>query len=322
MRWATGTIVAALAAAVSASASTVVLQVNGVGITDTELARAKRAVMAAQQNQPIDEEVVLRRAVEQIIGHALLVEAARESGVKVDAAEVQQRVSAQRSRYPSPEAFAQALQASGTSEQELSRLEEDNLLVLRYTETRLGPKAAVTSAEARKYYDEHPTEFDHPEQVKIRMILVTVPEVASPEVEDAARFRASRAVSRLAAGDDFAKVAKDVSDDPTKSRGGEVGWVRRGQLLPELDGAVFELKAGDYSKSIRTRYGFHVMGVSERRGPGRSSFEEVEPTLNGMLKGVKAREIMRQMVSERRAKAKIETLDPTIKAALAALAAR
>jgi peptidyl-prolyl cis-trans isomerase C len=317
MRLSSVLVVVALAAAAVASAATVVLQVNGVGITDADLAQAKRGI-AAQQKGTADPQAVLRRAVEQVIGHTLLVQAAREAGTKVERSEVEGRVAAQRSRYPSPEAFAQALQASGTSELELAQREEENLLILRFTEGSLGPQAAVSSAEARTYYDQHPEEFEHPEQVKVRMILVSVPEVASPEVEDAAKVRAAQAYSRLAAGEDFATVAKDVSDDPTKARGGEVGWVRRGQLLPELEGAVFDHKAGDFSKPTRSKYGYHIMGVAEQRGPGRSSFEEVEPTLTNMLKGLKVREAMRKLVSERRAAAKIETLDPEIKAALAA----
>jgi parvulin-like peptidyl-prolyl isomerase len=310
-------VVGALAGAAVASAATVVLQVNGVGITDADLAQTKRSI-AAQQKGTADEQAVMHRAVEQVIGHALLVQAAREAGTKVEPSEVEARVAAQRSRYPSPEAFAQALQAGGTSERELARREEENLLILHFTEDRLGPQSAVSSTEARAYYDLHPDEFVHPEQAKIRMILVSVPEVASPEVDDAAKLRVARAFSRLAAGEDFATVAKEISDDATKTRGGEVGWVRRGQLLPELEAAVFDLKAGEFSKPIRSKYGYHVMGVTVQRGPGQSSFEEVEPALTSMLKGIKVREAMRKLVSERRANAKIETLDPEIKAALAA----
>ncbi len=321
MRSSSSILVVALAVAANAAAATVVLQVNGVGITETDLARAKRA-MTPQQGQPLDEQVILRRAVEQLIGHTLLVQAARESGVTVERSQVQERLAAQRSRYPSPEAFAQALQASGTNEQEVLQREEENLLIMRFTETRLGPKAAVTPDETRKYYDDHPTEFDHPEQVKVRMILIELPDVATPDAENAAKVRAAQTVSRLAAGEDFAKVAGEVSDDPTKSRGGEVGWVSRGQLLPELDAAVFALKPGEFSKTVRTKYGYHIMGVTEHREPGRSSFDEVAPNLSNMLKGIKVRDAMRQLVAERRATAKIETLDPAIKAALAAPAAR
>ncbi len=321
MRFSSTTVAVVLAAA-SASAATVVLQVNGVGITDADIARARKAVIAAQGVEPVDEDVVLQRALEQVIGHTLLVQAARDAGVKVEAAAVQERVAAQRARYASLEAFTQALQANGTSEQELALREEENLLLLRFTEGRLAAKAAVTPAETRTYYDQHPAEFDHPAQVKIRMILVAVPEVAAPDVEGAAKFRASQAVSRLAAGEAFAKVAAEVSDDQTKARGGEVGWVRRGQLLPELEAAVFDLKAGEFTKPIRSKYGYHVMQAAEVRGPGKSSFAEVETTLTSMLKGIKVRAALKQVVDERRAKAKIETLDPAIKAALAAPAGR
>ena len=309
-------VVTGLAVVASATASTVVMRVNGVGITDYALGRTRRALATIQPGQTADEQAILRQAVDQVIGHVLLTAAAREAGVTVDAAEVQRRVAAVRSRYKSAEEFAQALAAGGTSEAEMTGYEEENLLIQRYTETVLAARAAVTKEEAAAYYREHPEEFDHPEQVRVRMILASVPADATKDVEDQARARIAQAVERLGGGEDFAKVAADLSDDPTRSRGGEVGWVRRGQLLPELDQAVFKLEAGASTTPIKTKYGYHVMGAIERRPAGRSSYEEVETNLLGMLKSLKVRDLLGQEVAGRRARATIETLDPAIKAAL------
>ena len=305
-----------LALAGSATAATVVMQVNGVGITDYALGRAKRSATAMLEGQPADEQTILRRAVDQVVGHVVLVEAAREAGLAVDAGEAQRKVAALRGRYSTQEAFVQALAEGGTSEAELTRYEEENLLVQRYTETVLGPRATVAKDEVSIYYKEHPDEFDHPEQIKVRMILVSVPAGAAGDADRNAKARIAQAAKRLAAGEEFGAVAQEVSDDPTRSRGGEVSWVRRGQLLPELDEEVFKLQAGQHTKPIKTKFGYHIMGAMARRAAGRSPFEEVEQNLTGMLKSIKVRELLAGEVAGRRARAKIETLDPAIKAVL------
>lgn len=307
---------AGVALVASAAAATVVMQVNGVGVTDYALGRAKRSVAAMQQGQPLDDQTALKRALDQVIGHVILVQAAREAGINGDPAEAQRKVAALRGRYPNQEAFAQALAEAGTGEAELTRYEEENLLVQRYTETVLAPRATVTKDEVSAYYKEHPDEFDHPEQVKVRMILASAPAGATGDADKAAKARIAQAAKRLAAGEEFGTVAQEISEDPTRSRGGEVGWVRRGQLLPELDEEVFKLQAGQYTKPIKTKFGYHVMGATARRAAGRSTLEEVEENLTGMLKSIKVRDLLAAEVSGRRARAKIETLDPAIKAAL------
>jgi peptidyl-prolyl cis-trans isomerase C len=316
MRLSATVVVAGFLMAAVAAASTVVLQVNGAGITDSDLIRMKQT-LAPPQGQTVDERTLLRDAVDQLIGRALLVEAARAAGITVDPAEVQQWMAGQRGRYPNAEAFTKALQASGTSEQELALRQEENVLISRFVETRLGPKVNVTPAEVRKYFDDNPKEFEHPERVKFRMILVEVPDVASADVDKDAKARIDKVEARLKAGEDFSKLAAEVSDDPTKTRGGEVGWVHRGQLIPELEKAVFALKPGEFSQPVRTKFGYHIVGVMERQAPGVSSFQEVQPKLAEMLKGIRVRELMQGLIDQRRATAKIETLDPAIKAVLA-----
>jgi parvulin-like peptidyl-prolyl isomerase len=307
-----------LTAAAVVAEATVVMQVNGVGVSDYALNRARRAAAAASRDGAADPAAVTRRAVEQVVGHVLLVQAAREAGVTVGDDEVERRITSLRSRYPSAEAFAAALQQGGTTEAEVRTLEAEDLLIQRFTEKVLGPRAAVSPEEVAAYYRDHPTEFDHPEQVKVEMILAAVAKDATPEAVRLAEAKIGQAAKRLATGEPFAAVARDLSDDPTRARGGEVGWVRAGQLLPELDAEVFKLQAGEVTAPIRTVYGFHIMGAIERRPAGRSPFAEVESTLADMLKANKVRTMLAALVSERRAKATIETLDPAIKAALGA----
>jgi peptidyl-prolyl cis-trans isomerase C len=308
--------IAALASSVALAAKPV-LRVNGDEISDLDVSLAERAVAAQMGGSQAPKEMVLRNAVDQLIGRTLVLQAAREAGITVDAKEVAAAMAQQKQQIGGPEAFAKAISQAGLTEEQLTAMERDRLTVQKYVEKDLMAKAGASDQELRAYYDAHPSEFKHPEQVKLRMILMMVKQGADQAQQDAAKSRADLALKRVKAGEEFAKVAQEVSEDPTsKSRGGEIGWVRKGLLLPELESAVWTLKAGETSAVLQSKYGYHIFKVDERRAEGASSFDEVKGSLTAYLRNQKVDESLRLLVTNRRTTAKIEALDPSIKAAL------
>ncbi len=318
--------VAALAAS-AAMAATPVLRINDTQLTDVDLKLATTAVsrqmqsMLGMKGTPPAEEVVLRHSLDQLIGRTLLVQAAREAKIVADPKEVAAAVEEQRKRAGGPEALTKELAGLGITEQDLERIETDSQIVRKFIDAQISPKAVVTDAEAKSYFDSHPQEFQHPDQIKLRLVLIALQPGASEKDEAAAKARAEDARKRVAAGEDFAKVAQEVSADSSKARGGDVGWIRKGVLLPDLEPAVWALKAGEVSQVLKTKYGFHIFKVDERRTPGPLVFDEVKPMLVNYLKNGKTESEVRAIITARRAKAKIEPLDPKVKAALEALAA-
>jgi len=318
--------VAALTAS-AALAATPVLRINDSQLTDADLKLATTAVSRQMQSMqgmkamPNFDDLVLRHSIDQLIGRTLLVQAAREAKIVADPKEVAAALEEQRKRAGGPEALAKELAGIGITEQDLERIEADSEIVRKFIETQVTPKVAVTDADAKSYFDSHPQEFQHPEQVKLRLVLIAVQPGASEKDDAAAKARAEDARKRVLAGEDFAKVAQEVSADSSKARGGEVGWVRKGVLLTELEAPVWALKTGEVSEVLKTKYGYHVFKVDERRQPGPLPFDEVKPMLVNYLKSSKSDTAVRGFIAERRAKAKIEALDPKVKAAVDALAA-
>ncbi len=308
-------ITATLAASVALAASPV-LRVNGEDITDVDVKLAERAVATQFPGGQVAQDVLLRHAVDQLIGRTLVLQAAREAGIKVDPKEVAAAIEQQKKQIGGEEAYAKAIAQAGLTEAQLTVMEQDRITVQRYVETDLMSKAGTSDQEVRAYYDGHPTEFQHPEQVRLRMILVTVKQGADQAQQDAAKARAEQALKRVQGGEDFAKVAQEVSEDPTKARGGEVGWVRKGLLLPELEPTVWALKAGEVSGVLQSKFGYHIFKADERRPEGILSFDEVKGTLTTFLRNRKVDDSVRLLIVSRRSKAKIEALDPSIKAAL------
>jgi parvulin-like peptidyl-prolyl isomerase len=308
---------AALAASTALSA-TPVLRVNGDQITDVDLKLAQRAMASQMQMQGMkgSEAVLFRQTVDQLINVTLLMQAARDAKVAVDPKEVAAAIDQQRQQAGGAEAFSKALAQAGLTEQDLTRMAEERLMIQKYIDTQVGAAAAMTEPELREYYDKHPDEFKHDQQVKLRMIMFQTPQGADKTQQDAAKARAEAARKRVLAGEDFGKVAQETSDHPNKANGGQLGgWVREA-AFPEFESTLKAVQIGGISEIFQNQYGCFIFKVDDRRAPGLSSYDEVKEGLATFLKGRKVDDSIRLLISNRRAKAKIEPLTPEVKAAL------
>lgn len=300
-----------------AVAVTPVLRVNQMTLTDMELDLARQAIRTMDQDGKLDEAALLRHAVDQLIARALLVQAARAAGLAVDQEAAEKALAAHAAQLGGEEEFARSLVASKLERATLLRIEGERQLIAHYVESVVLAGVEVSDEDAQLYYRANQSEFRHPPQVKLRMLLVQVPPQASQAVIDAAKAKAEAAAARVRKGEDFAVVARQVSTDSTAERGGELGWVRAGLLLPELEPAVWALQAGQVSDVLRSPNGFHVFKVEERRAEGISSFEEVRGQLKAFLRQRTAPTLVQAKVEELRATAVIEGLTAEVKQALA-----
>jgi peptidyl-prolyl cis-trans isomerase D len=168
------------------------------------------------------------------------------------------------------------------------------------------PKVSDTQVE--KYYTEHVKEFETPRELHASHVLVRVGETGGSEAEDRAREKIADVIKRAKAGEDFAKLAREVSEDPgSKDRGGDLGWVSAGTMVPQFEQALFALKKGEItSEPVRTPFGFHAIKVSEVREATRKPLKEVTAQIRDRLAAEGA---------EAAAKARAEEVRPTLQAA-------
>ncbi len=143
---------------------------------------------------------------------------------------------------------------------------------VRYEAKDFAKGAKVSDADVEQEYNTFKTErYTEPEEVHARHILFTVPPDADDKQRDAVRARAAAVLERLKKGEDFAAVAKEVSEDKAnKDKGGDLGFIRRGHAEEAFENAAFGLQPGELSAVVETRYGFHIIKVDERKAPARS----------------------------------------------------
>jgi len=155
-------------------------------------------------------------------------------------------------------------------------------------------KAIVSEDEIKKYYDENPEEFKT-DRVKASHILVDTEEEAKDILK------------KLKDGEDFAELAKTYSKDSGSApRGGDLGFFGRGRMIPEFERVAFSLKPGDVSKPLKTRFGYHIIKVTEKKEGDQLAFKDVKDKISKKLLSEKQSKLFESLIDRLMKGSKIE----------------
>lgn len=277
------------------------------------LAEVNRVVQAwksgrfEQIDAQMPEGEMQKKALEELIGQQLLLEEATRAGTVPPDDEVRMAIEQMKGRFPDSTAYRQALQQQGMTEKDLSDGYRTDSAIRRYLVKTVQDTVNVTPEQARAYFAAHPEEFQKPEQVHARHILIRVDPAGTPEDATAAETKINGIASQIKGGADFAQLAMENSEDPgSGARGGDLGFFARGQMVAPFDSVVFALQPGQVSDPVRTQFGYHVIRVEEKAPPGPLTYEEVEQQLVRQLQGKRVTDRLESLVEELKAKAKIK----------------
>jgi len=170
-------------------------------------------------------------------------------------------------------------------------------------------KEALSDEAMHKVYDEAVKQIGEEKEVHARHILFRTPagdEKASKEAED----KLKAVIVRLKKGEDFAKVASEVTEDPSgKANGGDLGYFSKDQMVPEFSEVAFKLDKGQISDPVKTQFGWHVIKIEDKRVKEAPKFEDVKPQIENFV----VRKAQADLVTKLRADAKIERMDKPAK---------
>ena len=140
-----------------------------------------------------------------------------------------------------------------------------------------------TPQEIQQYFSAHLSEYSVPDQARSRHILIKVAPGADAKTDAAAKAKAESLLKQIKSGASFADLASKNSDDTySKVKGGELGFARRGMMVPEFDNAIFSQKIGD-TQIVKTNFGYHIIQVEERQSAHAESIDEVRSTIQATL---------------------------------------
>jgi peptidyl-prolyl cis-trans isomerase C len=261
--------------------------------------------MTGRQPDAKEMQALAQRILDDLIARALLKQETLKKGIKVDDAEVNDQLDAVK-KGTTPENFANSLKQMNLTEPQLKDYFASRHAIKKLLDNELGSKIVVTPQEVKAFYDGNPDIFKTPEMVRASHILVKVEEGASGEDKAKALEKIKTIQKRLQSGEDFAKVAQEVSDCPSKDDGGDLNFFHKGQMVPAFEKAAFSLKPGETSDIVETEFGYHIIKLTDKKEPGTMTFDEVKPRIEQQLKNEKMSQEYHKYVEALKSKAKIE----------------
>jgi parvulin-like peptidyl-prolyl isomerase len=227
-------------------------------------------------------------------------------GITASDREIDTALAAARRQYRTREAFDEAQRRAGVSAAQLRR-EIDRLVVIQkaYAES-VTAACQVTRADAEAFYTSNPGRFVIPEQIQVFAITIGVDPSSTAAGWAEAKKRALDVRRRLEAGAPFEAMAREYSSDPSRDRGGDMGFVHRGSLADEFEDALKDLRPGEISEVVQTLYGYHIVRIGEIRPAAQQPFAGIAERIESDLSSMRCAEQADAWSARLRAAASIE----------------
>lgn len=279
-------------------ADDVVAAGKGVQIKRSELDAAIASYNAtlASQGQPppaVSRNMMESKLLDQLVFTRLLLNMGTEEEKKKAKEQADTVIAEFKKNLSSEEAFNRRVTAVGmTPETFRVRAQEDALKRL-VIEREVISKITISDEAAKKFYDENPQRFEVQESVKVAHILLMTIDPAtrsplSPDKQKEKKELIQKILARARSGEDFAKLAKEFSEDPgSKDRGGEYVF-GRGQMDPDFESAAFGLEPNQISDVVTTRFGYHIIKLFEKKPARKLTLAEVSARLKDSLRNEEA----------------------------------
>ncbi len=251
-----------------------------------------RSMHPGEQLSDVEKQELQRTFLVQLIDRKLIHAEADRLNVSVSPAEVERALAEYRKDYPEG-GFQAMLNDRGLSLRDWQMELQDGLMMEKLLDQSVYAGLEVSDNEVAAYYEKHKEDFNRPDQVRARQIVV------ADEDEGQALL------GQLRQGQDFAELAKAHSLSPDAQQGGDLGFFGRGEMPPEFDNVVFDLPVGRLSDLIKSEYGYHIFLVEEKRSAARLGKKEANEEIRNILLAQKREEVYQQWLQNLRAQATI-----------------
>ena len=288
-----------------------IAMVNGSVITradlDREVSRVRQRLVSMGKSLSDSQlREVEKKILESLINRDLLYQESKAKGIQVEGAALNKQLKRLKENFPSEEEFKNALIVMNLSEAGIKSQIERDLTVQKFIDIQFNEKITVSGKESKAYYDSNKDSFRQPEQVHARHILIKVDFQDDNSQKAVARKKIEEIQKKVRKGEDFASLAKAFSQCPSSTKGGDLGYFSRGQMVEPFGEAAFVLKPGEVSSIIETRFGYHLIKAIDKKPETIMSYEEIKDKIQQYKKQQKVQEQLNQYIEELKGKAKVE----------------
>ncbi|MBU4420482.1 MAG: peptidylprolyl isomerase [Proteobacteria bacterium] len=285
--------------------------VNGSVITGEEFNRELSQVKQKISQQEIEIaspqlEGIRNEILDNLIDLELLFQESRNNGIKVEKEAIDSQMKSLKQKFPNDAEFENFLSELKLSESNLKLKIKKGIAIQELVETQIAQKIKISDEESKVFYDANPDLFKQPEQVKASHILIKIDKGAD-EVKKSEATKKIKAIQlKLKKGEDFAALAKEFSECPSKNNGGDLGYFQRGQMVKSFEDVAFALKTEEVSDIVETQFGYHIIKVVDKTPEKTIAYENVKEDLAQHLKQEKTKEEVKIYIQKLREKSKIE----------------
>jgi peptidyl-prolyl cis-trans isomerase SurA len=313
----------------------IIARVNNQIITRSELARSKDQLKeeVKQQDANNADKVYSERekdVLRDLIDQQLLLEKGKDMGITGDTDLIKQLDQMRKEmKLDSLEALEKEAVKQGVSWEDFKQTQRNQIITRKVIGEEVGGHLSISKEEEQKFYDEHKSEMEQPEYIRLSEILVA-PKTSEPakppadansptqpadevakQAADAAALSAAEAkandlLKQIRDGAAFEDVAKKYSDGPSAADGGTLGMFKRGQLAKELEDKTFAMKAGEVTDVIRTKQGYVILKVVDHQQAGIPPMKDAMPKIEDALYYQKLQPALRAFLTKLREEAYID----------------
>lgn len=315
----------------------IIARVNNQIITRSEFTRSKDQLKdeVKQQDPNNADQAYAERekdVLRDLIDQQLLLEKGKDLGITGETDLVKQLDQMRKDmKLDSLEALEKEAEKQGISWEDFKQTQKNQIITRKVIGEEVGSHLSIAKDEEQKFYDQHKSEMEQPEYIRLAEILVapktsepakpaadakndgaaTAAEDAAKQAQDAAALSAAEAkandlLKQIHDGANFEDIAKKYSDGPSAADGGALGMFKRGQLAKELEDKTFAMKAGEVSDVIRTKQGYVILKVVDHQQAGIPPMKDVEPKIQDALYYQKLQPALRTYLTKLREEAFID----------------
>src|SRR3989338_3019969 len=293
----------------------VVATVNSVKISGVEFSKGlnnykKRLSMMGQEIPPEHIKEINKAIIDDLVGRELLIQNCNKIGIKITDDELNKELSAIKSRFPNEEQFNHVIKSKNLTIDEVKSDVKKALAIKNLMKNEIEDKISINEKAVDEYYKNNSSKFVEGESVKASHILVNADKSSSKEEKDKARKKIDGLLIRVKKGEDFAKLAKENSDDPGSGQnGGDLGFFGKGMMVPNFEKAAFSLNKGEVSDVVETEFGYHIIKMVDKK-PGRTiPLNDVHDKLKDYLKSMEVNKKLSEYIANLRKTADVKVVE-------------
>ncbi len=245
------------------------------------------SVLYAQYNQEYKGDELLQKMegvkkdiLNQIIEDKLVLSRAKELDIKVTESEINERLDYIKKGFPSEDEFYKTLETQGVTIANLKDRYRDQIMMKKLVDYEVKSRISVLPSEVSDYYEKHKNQLREEDKYRVKNILIKAKDEVSFEL---AKVEIGNVYAKLKEGANFDELAMQYSKGPNSEKGGDMGYIEKGQMFEALDNAIFKLKPGEFSEPVKSEIGYHIFKVEDIKYGRQPGLEEAQKDIQMML---------------------------------------